>query len=523
MPRLRVRRRTTPALLALAAGASLLGAHPPFGFAPLAFVSVIMLLAALDAQRRQGGSTFLVGLLFGLAFHGPLLAWIIQPAGYVGWSLLVAIQVLWYGFLAALVGIGQPTRWVILLTPLVWVGVDAWRSSIPLGGFAWGSIEYSQVGNGWLVPVARLAGGRGLAFVVVLLGAAAYEAGRRVIDATRDDQGAARLQFVRGTLAEGNFGLAVLVASMLAVVLVTVSPPVAHGTADVLVVQGNDVEDWFGSGLGLDETIAAQMLDETARAIGGGPAPDLTIWPESSIDRDPTRPDATRIAAVVRDAASLAEGRLLGGVNLEGPRPDTFLNSSVLFDRDGTMVDRYVKRRLVPFGEYVPFRDLLDWFPPLQQVPRDGIGGPGPDLVEIGDVRAAVAICFETMFTRVVRSNVLAEPEPANLLVASTNDASFGRSSEPEQHLAQTRLRAIETGRWAVHAAVSGRSTFVDPSGRVDERTDLFTVTHIRREVPLVTGRTPYLVTGDWVGVASRAGVALLAAFLLFRRLRSRQ
>lgn len=522
MPRLRVSRRTTPALLALAAGASLLGAHPPYGFAPLAFLAVVLLLAALDAQRRRGGSAVFVGLLFGLAFHGPLLTWIIQPAGYVGWSLLVTLQVLWYVVLAVLVGVGQPTRWVMLVTPVVWVGVDAWRSSIPLGGFAWGSIEYSQVGNGWLVPVARLAGGRALAFVVVLLAAAAYEAGRRVIDATRDDQGSVRLQFVRGTLAQGNVGLAVLVSSMLAVVLVTVSPPAAAGTADVLVVQGNDVEDWSGSGLALDETIAAKMLDETTRAIGSGPAPDVTIWPESSIDRDPTRADASRIAAIVREAASLADGRLLGGVNLEGPRPDTFLNSSVLFARDGAMVDRYVKRRLVPFGEYVPFRHLVDWFPPLQQVPRDGIGGPGPDLVEVGDVRAAIAICFETMFTRVVRSNVLAESEPANLLIASTNDASFGRSSEPEQHLAQTRLRAIETGRWAVHAAVSGRSTFVDPSGRVDDRTDLFTITHIRRQVPLVTGRTPYLVTGDWVGVGSRAVVALLAAFLLFRRLRSR-
>jgi apolipoprotein N-acyltransferase len=462
-------------------------------------------------------------LLFGLAFHGPLLTWIIAPAGYVGWSLLVAIQVVWYVILAVLVSVGQPTRWVILLTPAVWVGIDAWRSSIPLGGFAWGSIEYSQVANGWLVPVARLAGGRALAFVVVLLAAALYEAGRRVVDATRDQDGTVRLQYARGTLAEGNFGLAVLVAAMLAVVLVTVSPPAADGTADVLVVQGNDVEDWLGSGLALDETIAGKMLDETARAIGDGPAPDVTIWPESSIDRDPTRPDATRIAATVREAAALADGRLLGGVNLEGPRPATFLNSSVLFDRDGTMVDRYVKRRLVPFGEYVPFRDLLDWFPPLRQVPRDGVGGPGPDLIEIGRVRAAVAICFETMFTRVVRSNVLAEPEPANLLIASTNDASFGRSSEPEQHLAQTRLRAIETGRWAVHAAVSGRSTVVDPSGHVDERTDLFTIDHIRREIPLVTGRTPYMVTGDWVGVATRAAVALLAAFLLFRRIRSRR
>jgi apolipoprotein N-acyltransferase len=264
------------------------------------------------------------------------------------------------------------------------------------------------------------------------------------------------------------------------------------------------------------------MRVETERAVGTGSPPDLTIWPESSIDRDPTRADATMIADHVRQAATVTDGRLLAGVNLDGPRPGTFLNSSVLFDADGLEVDRYVKRRLVPFGEYVPFRTYLDWFPPLQQVPRDGVAGPGPDLVTVGEVRAAVAICFETMFPRVVRSNVLAESEPANLLVASTNDASFGRTAEPEQHLAQTRMRAIESGRWAVHAAISGRSAVVDPSGRVGDRTDLFVIDHIRAEIPLVTGLTPFMVTGDWIGVLGRAAVALLAAFAMLRRFRSR-
>lgn len=517
-----MRPRNTPALLSLLAGAALLGSHPPFDIWPLAFVSVVLLLAAIDAQRRVGHSVAMIGLLFGLAFHGPLLTWIIGPAGFVGWSLLVAIQVVWYVVLAVLVGVGQPFRWVVLVTPAVWVGVDAWRSSIPLGGFAWGSIEYSQVANGWLIPVGRLAGGRAMAFVVVLLSAAAYEAGRRIVDATRDDDGRLRPALVRSTLPHGTAGATILVAAMFAVVFVTVEPPTPSATADVLVIQGNDVEDWFGAGLELDELIASKMRAETERAIGSGPPPDLTIWPESSIDRDPTRVDAAVIADHVRQASTTTDGRLLAGVNLDGPRPGTFLNSSVLFDVDGLEVDRYVKRRLVPFGEYVPFRAFLDWFPPLQQVPRDGVAGPGPDLVSVGEARVAVAICFETMFPRVVRANIMAESEPANLLVASTNDASFGRTAEPEQHLAQTRMRAIESGRWAVHAAVSGRSAFVDPSGRVDDRTDLFVIDHIRANVPLVTGLTPFMVTGDWVGVLGRAAVALLAAFALLRRFRSR-
>ena len=480
---------------------------------------MILLLSALEAQRRRGGSPALIGLLFGLAFHGPLLAWIIAPAGFVGWSLLVAVQVVWYVVLAVLASTFVPSRWVILATPAVWVGIDAWRSSIPLGGFAWGSIEYTQIDNGWLLPVARLAGGRALAFMTVLLAAAAYEAGRRVVDATRDEDGTIRPALLRATLPQGNFGAGVLVGSMLLVVLVTVQPPPAIGTADVLVVQGNDIEDWFGSGLQLDETIATTMLDETRQAIGNGPVPDLTIWPESSIDRDPTRSDATVIADQVAAAAAVTQGRLIAGVNQDGPRPRTFLNSAVQFGADGRPVDRYVKRRLVPFGEYVPFRSLLEWFPPLRQVPRDGIGGAGPHILAVGNVRAAVTICFETMFPRVVRSNVSVmvltptfswRPPTTHRSVAAPNPSSTSRRRGCVRGDRALGGPCGGLGSLDVHRPVRPRRC---PHGPVHRDA------HPPRRAA-VAGRTPYLATGDWVGVLVRAAAFVMAAFALARRTR---
>jgi apolipoprotein N-acyltransferase len=126
-------------------------------------------------------------------------------------------------------------------------------------------------------------------------------------------------------------------------------------------------------------------------------------------------------------------------------------------------------------------------------------------------VRAAVVICFETVFTQVVRSNVLADDVPAQVLLTLTNDASFGDSGEPAQHLAQSQLRAVETGRWVVHAALSGSSAFVTPDGELQQATELFTVDTIRTEVPLVSGSTPYLRRGR-VGWATRLLVLALAA-----------
>ena len=216
------------------------------------------------------------------------------------------------------------------------------------------------------------------------------------------------------------------------------------------------------------------------------------------------------------------EGRLLAGTILDGTQPRTFQNTVLAVDADGQVVDRYQKRHLVPFGEYVPFRSALDWFPPLDQVPRDGQPGGPAHRVVVDDLDVAVAICFETLFPSVVRQNVLAGEQPAGIVVAATNDASFGRGGEAAQHIAQSQLRALETGRWVVHGAVSGASAFVDPDGDVHGRTDLFEATTRRMTVGATSGRTPFLVTGDWLGPVTMLGLAVLALLGLARRRRAR-
>jgi apolipoprotein N-acyltransferase len=504
-------------LLAAAAGLALLVAHPPLGWWPTSFLAPPLFLGALWADQlaaadaERGIRAFRLGGLFGLVAFAPMLSWLIMPAGYVGWGLLVAVQVVWFGLLAVLVRpfLGHPLSALALAA--LWTGIDAWRAIVPLNGFEWGAIAYAHVDGSWMLPVARIVGGRGITFLVVLIGAAAAVVARatwRSVHERGDES-------VEVALRSTNRPIALLVGGLLVSVLATVEPPPSTGSLDVLAVQGNDVRHWERTAPDPDPPlrIASALRDETLAAVARDGAPELTIWPESSLDRDPFTDRGAPLGALAGEAARAA-GSLLSGVTLDGPDPTSERYVAATLLQDGLQeTDRYVKRRLVPFGEYVPFRPLLDWFPPLDQIPRDTLPGEGPQTIDLpGGARAAVIICFETKFMDIVRSNIRAEGEPAQILLTLTNDASFGESAEPPQHLAQTRLRAVETGRWAVHAALAGGSAFVDPTGELSQVTELFTVDSIRAEVPLVDGLTPYLVIGDVVGWLTRSSVLLAAA-----------
>lgn len=512
--------------LAATAGLALLAAHPPVGWWPATFLAPALLVTALwvDAARPtvSGPRALRLGALFGATVFAPMLSWLIMPAGVIGWALLVAVQVAWSAVLAGLIRLALDRWWLPLFVAVVWTGVDAWRGDVPLSGFEWGAISYAHTEASWLLPVARLLGGGGVTFLVVLIGVAAATS-IRVTTVTVRDRGGDSVEAVLGGV---RTPLVLLVGGLLVSVLATVEPPGRDGELDVLAVQGNDVRHWQDD-VDIDDTslhITTALHDETLRAIERDGPPDLTVWPESSIDRDPSSPRGRRLGELAGQAAA-ASGTLLAGVTLDGPDPSQNRYVAASLYRDGfDEVDRYVKRRLVPFGEYVPARAALQWIPALEQVPRDAIAGAGPQVIDVAEgVRAAVIICFETMFSDVVRSNLLAGASPAGVIITVTNDASFGESAEPAQHLAQSRLRAVETGRWVVHAAISGASAFVSPDGVVHDETDLFTVDSIRRTIPLASGSTPFLVVGDVVGLASRVGAAAAAVWAVLAARRRRR
>lgn len=502
-------------------GVALLFAQAPYGVWPLTFLGPALLAAAVWRAPAQSiwGKPWVLGALAGLTFFGPLLSWLILPAGLIGFVLLVATQTVYFAALAAVIKRLQNLRYAALAVGAVWTAVDVVRGTFPLGGFKWGAIAYAHVDGSWLLPVARLLGGHGVTWLVVTISIAALGVVTETVTMARNRKN----QNADQSLSLRHIPTATLIVSLFASVLLTIEPPPTRGTLDVLAVQGNDVKHWLENDRREDAPLRI-VNAHAALTIGSveqqGP-PDVTFWPESAIDRDPFSARGENLLPAIVDATAQA-GTLVAGITRDGPDPARQRTvGAAVFDGSGDLVDEYVKRRLVPFGEYIPARRYLDWFGPLDQIPRDALPGDGPQQVRLEDgTRIAVVICFETMFSPVVRSNIRVDDD-AHLIAVLTNNASFGVSGAPYQHIAQSRLLAVETGRWVVHAAISGASAIIDPWGRIHEQTDLFTLDTLRQDVPLADGVTPFLLTGDLAGAGALGITILLGALPLARRTRA--
>ncbi|HWO69259.1 MAG TPA: apolipoprotein N-acyltransferase, partial [Actinomycetota bacterium] len=282
--------------------------------------------------------------------------------------------------------------------------------------------------------------------------------------------------------------------------------PAADGRAlDVATVQVDVRPARRLDPLGEDRAVARMNVVVHRRLLAD--PPDLAVWGESALDPGASDPAVWReVTTAIREVGAPT----IAGSIQRGPRGELF-NEALLFDPSGRVVDRYAKVHLVPFGEYVPWRGALGWISALEQIPYDLTPGEGLRVLRgPGLPPTGVVICFENSFPSLDRSLVR---RGARLLVVITNNASYGFSPASRQHLLMSRLRAVETGRWVVHAAITGISAFIDPRGRVVAEAGLFEPGILRHAVRASGAVTPYVRFGDWVPWGSLAlALGLVAA-----------
>lgn len=453
-------------------------ALPPAGLGPLGFVALVPLLWALRGIRARRGA--LLGLMFGVVFHGFLLSWLIPVTG-IGWAALVLVLAAFMAIFGALVPVvwrsDAPIR-TALAVGAAWGLVELFRNTWPFGGWPWVNLGATQHDNPLTLPFAALAGSIGLGFLVAAINALVLLALIRA--------GTWRRAVVPAAVA---VGLAVLPA---AVPLAEPDGP----TVDVAVIQGNVPLEIGTASRIIEDDLVAENHARLHLELAGDP-PDLAVWPENALDRDPTR-DAV-LGPVVEDAIRTVGVPTLVGAITETP-DGRLLNENLEYTADGAVVDRYAKNHLLPFGEFVPGRRFLDWIPDIRRVRADLSAGSEPGRFRVPGVgEFASIICFENAFPDLVRDYVT---ENSGFLVVSTNNSTFGISAAPEQHVVLSEMRAVESGRWVIHGALSGISAVISPAGEVVGRTGLFEPAVLRARVATATGTTPYDRFGGWLPLA---------------------
>jgi apolipoprotein N-acyltransferase len=520
--------RASAYTLALASGVLLALSFPKFGHPALAWIALAPLLYALAAATTTMRRAFTLGLVTGIVYFTGTLYWItgvMARYGDMAYAVAVGINVLLVLYQAAYVAIfALIVRRIVagygaaalMAAPLVWVTIEMGRTHI-LTGFPWVLLGYSQT---TVLPIAQLAslfGVYGVSALVASVSAVLAMEGVRVAAAGHHRagvwsaiRGASRSSYATTLPLFAVFGVVFAVAvwgsrRAAAAEWAHAGEPIRVGLIQGNIDQNEKIDPARASAIFQD------YLSLTRRAIREGA--EFVLWPESST---PFRfEDDALDAAQIRRLAQQARVPILFGsdqfVRGAGGAPTTFYNSAFLVRPDGTTGGVYRKMHLVPFGEYVPVKNLLFFAAPLVQAVSDFSAGSEAALLPVGTHLVSTAICYEVVYPDLVRRFVAGGSE---LLTTITNDAWFGATSAPYQHFEQASMRAIEEGRYLVRSANTGISGIVDPYGRVIERTAIFERAAVVGEARFLKTSTLYARTGDllaWAAVVATLGLLLFA------------
>jgi len=474
-------------------GAILVLAFAPFYLWPLAILAPAGLFW-LNRDESSLARLFASGWLFGIGYFGCGVYWIYNslhdfgmapPAVAGGITGLMAIYLaLTPGLI--LVGWGYAQRLLgnrgLWLLPLLWFGLE-WFKGWFGTGMPWLSLGYSQTPSP-LAGFAPLVGVYGIGALCILMAVALIVAER-----------------------ERRYSmLALILAIPLSGWLLQQlewSEPVAQ-PLKVTMVQGNIPQE-----LKWRRDQRQNIFNTYWRETGRHWDSDLIIWPETALPGH-SREIETSLLAPLQAAALENDSAIISGLVFTGQAQNQFYNSVIQLGRERGL---YHKRHLVMFGEYYPMRWLLDLLSGVINIPYSDLSA-GPDeqaLMQVDGLQLGVSICFEDVFSRDVQ---LALPD-ANLLVNLSNDAWFGNSTAPHQHMQIAQMRSLETERVMMRATNTGITAFIDHKGRVLSVSEQFETQSITEVVQGRSGVTPFFYFARVQWLVSMLPFALLLLLAL--------
>ncbi len=471
-------------LIAWLAGAAFILALAPYGIWPVALVSPAILYALL-VPAMTGRRAFLIGQAYGTGLWCVGAFWLYTSIHVYGdtpaWLALIMIALmglgmgLFHGFLALIFNrvVGkQPLSFAAL-----WI-LQEWMKTWLFTGFPWLFVGYAFTEQYWLSSLAPVAGVFAVSFVAVLLAASIVELLRR-----------------RGGYMIPSIAL-LIISSALWLINPQWTKPKGTPDLSVSLIQGNIPQDLKWLTEYQIETLkiyATLTRDEWGR--------DIVLWPESSIPMFQT--EAVGFISEMVAMAKETDTTWVTGIpykdeaafDASTDKYPPFYNSVVALGAQAEGL--YKKQRLVPFGEYIPFQGVLDILPNLagsQDIMSYSRGSDQQSPLRVRGHNLGAAICYEVAYPDTTRKNAIG----TDFLLTISNDAWFGTSAGPLQHLQMVQMRALENGRWFMRATNTGVTAIIDHKGRIVERAPQFERTVLRGDIQARVGNTPFTRFGQY-------------------------
>ncbi|MDD4909251.1 MAG: apolipoprotein N-acyltransferase [Candidatus Omnitrophica bacterium] len=424
-------------ILSILSGVMLVLAFPDHDLWLLSWLAFIPLFAAIEGGNAR--ERFLRAYITGIIFFSGTIYWLTNVT-ILGTALLILYLSLYFGLFGIIFNKGS-RGFQLFILPAAWVVLEYIRSHL-FSGFGWALLGYSQYLNLPAIQIADVTGAWGVSFIIMMFNAALWQAvSRRCLKAP-----AAPLLIILCVLFYGFFKL---------------DQPLEGRSVRAALIQGNIPQSlkWQP---GQEEYIFNRYFTLSLHSCDD--KPDIIIWPESAVVNYLDLDAPLRGQNFFREIAALTREMgvpILFGAVSRGK--EGFFNSA-LFLQGGELKGQYNKIHLVPFGEYIPLRKYL---PFLETVVPIGDFSSGSEPVVFTSAEGAgfsVLICFEDTLPALSRGFV---NRGAEFLVNITNDAWFGKSGAPYQHLQASVFRAVENRRPLARAANTGVSAFIDQRGRI--------------------------------------------------------
>jgi apolipoprotein N-acyltransferase len=523
-----LRPRLTRLGAAILAGLLLCSSYPGFNWWWAAVIAFAVLAWVLTRPATTPLGGFGYGFLFGLAFYLPLIRWISILVGVTPLLALVLVCSLFpaiFGLLAVVVR--RLPGWPIWFAVL-WAAQEWLKSTVPFGGFPWGVVAAGQT-DGPFLPLVRLGSVPLLSLAIVLVGcsatAIALEIASWLLASRKPRSGAGQSEARDGVEVAESPPAVVLPAICICLVFFATAaiwPQVRHsGTGSgnepvvtAAVVQGNvprlglEFNAQRLAVLGNDVLETRHLADDVH--AGRAPQPDFVVWPEDASEVDPLRnPDAAQQISVAVEA--IGAPILVGAVvDVTGRPPDApaQTNTVMVWNPKTGPGDRYDKRIVQPFGEYLPWRGFFRHLSGLADLAGYIVPGHGTGVAHAAGIPVGVATCWEVIFDRALRDSVR---NGAEVLAVPANNANFNQTMS-EQQLAFSKVRAVELDRYAIVASNVGISALVTPDGRELGRTSFFEPAYLDNQVRRKTTLTP---AAKWGPIVQRSLVVAAVAVLL--------